>query len=112
MKKIFLLLLTLSLTTINSQRPAGGGPEQGPKPITITGKVIDQETNQPLEYATLVVQSVSDPNKITGGITDVNGIFSVDTSPGNYNLSIEFIGYKSFKSNNRNLTEDIDLGTI
>jgi hypothetical protein len=112
MKKFFLLLLTLSLTTINSQRPAGGGPEQGLKSITITGKVIDQETNQPLEYATFVVQSVSDPNKITGGITDINGVFSVDASPGNYNLSIEYIGYKTFKSNNRNLSKDTDLGTV
>ena len=110
MKKFFLLLLTLSLTTINSQRP--GGPDNGPGPITITGKVIDQENNQPLEYATFVLQSVNDPNKITGGITDEKGIFSVETSPGNYNLSIEFIGYKTYKSNNRNLTENTNIGTV
>lgn len=111
MKKIFLLLLTVSLTTINSQTPAGG-PDKGLKPITITGKVIDQETNQPLEYATFVLQSVSNPSKITGGITDIDGIFSVDTQPGNYDLSIEYIGYKTYKSNNRNLTEDTNIGTV
>ncbi|MGB3150177.1 MAG: TonB-dependent receptor [Maribacter sp.] len=111
MKKIFLLLLTLSLTTANSQRP-GEGQEERPKTITITGKVIDQETNQPLEYATFVIQSITNPDKITGGITDIDGIFSVETPAGKYNLSIEYIGYKTFKSANRDLAENTDIGTV
>ena len=50
---------------------------QGPKPIKLTGTVIDSETNQPLEYATIILQEVRNPDKITGGITDNKGKFTV-----------------------------------
>lgn len=103
------LLLTLLLSTIFTfaQRQA-----QPPSGITVTGKVIDSETSQPLEYATLVLQSIEDPSKLTGGITDINGRFDVETSPGEYNVSVEFISYKTYKLNNQNLNKSTDLGTI
>ncbi len=103
MKKLFPLLLILALQTIFSQRPEGGGQGQGP--IEITGRVLEQGTNVPLEYATLVLQSVSDPTKVTGGITDIDGNFSVETEPGNYNVSIEYIGYKTINKPNQSLTK-------
>ncbi|WP_396638098.1 TonB-dependent receptor domain-containing protein [Maribacter sp. R77961] len=111
MRKIFLLLLLLSITSIYSQRK-GGNKGQRPSPIEITGKVIDQETNQPLEYATFVLQSIRNPDKITGGITDINGVFKVETPPGKYNLSIEYIGYKTYESANQEITKNTDIGTI
>ncbi|WP_419211167.1 TonB-dependent receptor domain-containing protein [Maribacter sp. X9] len=110
MKKLFPLLLILALQPIFSQRPEGGVRGQGP--IEITGKVLEQGTDVPLEYATLVLQSVSDPNKISGGITDIDGNFSVEAEPGSYNVSIEYIGYKTIKRPNQSLTKNTDLGTI
>ncbi|WP_339841094.1 TonB-dependent receptor [uncultured Maribacter sp.] len=110
MKKLFpLLLLVLSFNYINSQRP-GGNRESSP--IVITGQVLDQETNEPLEYATLVLQSVRNPEIITGGITDIDGKFSVETKPGNYNVSIEYISYKTYKKANQLLSESTDLGVV
>jgi outer membrane receptor protein involved in Fe transport len=86
---------------------------QGPQePIKITGTVLDQETDQPLEYATLVLQNVRNPDKVTGGITDANGKFEVETAPGNYNVSVEYISYKSYKLENQNLRSSKDLGVI
>ena len=42
-------LIALAITFSFAQRPQGGtAPE-----VTITGKVIDEETKQPLEYATI-----------------------------------------------------------
>lgn len=111
MKQLFpLFLLLLTFQHNYSQRPEGGGRGEGP--IQITGKVLEQGTDVPLEYATLVLQSVSDPNKITGGITDIDGNFNVETQPGNYNVSIEYIGYKTIKKPNQSLTQDTDLGTV
>lgn len=55
---------------------------QGPKPIKLTGTVIDSETNQPLEYATIILQEVRNPDKITGGITDNKGKFTVEATCG------------------------------
>src|SRR5690606_34513900 len=86
---------------------------QGPQAsVKITGTVLDQETNDPLEYATLVLQSVNDPEKITGGITDANGKFEVEAASGSYNLSVEYISYKSYKVPNFQLRSNTDLGVI
>src|SRR5690606_29967048 len=79
--------------------------------ITVTGTVLDQETNVPLEYATLVLQSVDNPEKITGGITDAEGKFNVSAEPGKYHLRIEYISYKTHVLEDRNLNSSIDLGT-
>lgn len=80
--------------------------------VYISGTVLDQENNQPLEYATLVIQSVDDPSKISGGITDINGKFKVATPPGNYNLRVEYISYQSYVKNNQEISKSLDLGTI
>ncbi|TDT44866.1 outer membrane receptor protein involved in Fe transport [Maribacter spongiicola] len=111
MRQLFplLLLLALSFNYTYSQRP-GGDRERGP--ITISGKVLDKDDNLPLEYATLVLQSVNNPDQITGGITDIDGNFKVEASPGKYNISIEYISYKTFKLPNQTLTENKDLGTV
>tara|TARA_R110002051_G_scaffold13808_4_gene45600 strand:+ start:30667 stop:33183 length:2517 start_codon:yes stop_codon:yes gene_type:complete len=111
MKKLFplLLLLILSVNYANSQRPGG---DRESSPIIISGQVLDQETNEPLEYATLVLQSVNNPENITGGITDIDGNFSVETKPGQYNVSIEYISYKTYKKANQTLTKNTDLGVV
>ena len=80
--------------------------------VYISGTVLDQENNQPLEYATLVIQSVDDPSKVSGGITDINGKFKVATPPGNYNLRVEYISYQSYVKNNQEISKSVDLGTI
>jgi hypothetical protein len=99
---IFYLFLT---TFVFSQNPSTE------KEITLTGKVIDQETKQPLEYATIILKNTKN-QKISGGITDVNGLFSVQTTAGNYTISIEFISFKAIKIPAQNLTSDKNLGTF
>lgn len=54
----------------------------------ITGKVIDS-TGEPVIGASVVVRGTS-----RGGITDVNGNFSVEAAVGN-TLEISFVGYKT-----------------
>ncbi|ASO07929.1 outer membrane beta-barrel family protein [Arenibacter algicola] len=104
-----LLPVTLFLITLVGYAQGAQGPQE---PIKITGTVLDQETDQPLEYATLVLQNVRNPDKVTGGITDANGKFEVETAPGNYNVSVEYISYKSYKLENQNLRSSKDLGVI
>ncbi|OWW25559.1 TonB-dependent receptor [Zobellia sp. OII3] len=111
MRKTF--LITLLLLSINAfaqrpQRPQG----QERQPIKITGTVLDKDNGDPLEYATLVLQSVDNPEKVTGGITDIDGKFSVETLPGKYNISVEYISYKTYKLPNQLLKESTDLGTV
>ena len=81
------------------------------KPITISGKVIDALSKLPLEYATIVIKNTEN-QKISGGITDAKGIFNVKTPAGFYEISVEFISFKSKKYPKQNITKDLDLGTI
>ena len=105
MKKLLPFILLLCITTTTSAQRA-----QNTDPIKITGTVLEQGTGLPLEYATLVLQSIEDPSKITGGITDANGKYEVETAPGKFNVSIEYIGYKTYKLPNQTLNKSINLG--
>jgi outer membrane cobalamin receptor len=105
-KKISILICCLSLTTfLFSQSPATD------KEITLTGKVVDQTTKQPLEYATIILKNTKTA-KISGGITDEKGLFSVKTVVGNYEISIEFISFKPLKFPAQNISADKNFGTI
>lgn len=107
MQRFLFLPLLLLCVSVQSQDP---DPNQ--QPITVSGTVLDSETNQPLEYATLVLQSVDNPGQVTGGISDAEGKFSVETSPGTYNISVEYISYKTYRQDNQVLNSSRDLGTI
>ncbi|MFD2587176.1 TonB-dependent receptor domain-containing protein [Croceitalea marina] len=107
MKKLLLLTLVLNLTTLIAQRPQGQRPN-----IKVTGKVIEKGSGDPLEYATLVLQSVRNPQEVTGGITNLDGVFEVEAPAGMYNISVEFISYKTFRKEKQLLRSDTDLGTI
>lgn len=100
------MICCLSLTTfLFSQSPATD------KEITLTGKVVDQTTKQPLEYATIILKNTK-TSKISGGITDEKGLFSVKTVVGNYEISIEFISFKPVKFPAQNISADKNFGTI
>ncbi len=107
-KNILIAFLFLISLTTTAQRPSG----QRPDPITITGTVLDQDTGDPLEYATLVLQSVRNPKRITGGITDETGKFEVETFPGKYNVRVEYISYKTHELPEQVFRAATDLGTI
>jgi uncharacterized protein (UPF0212 family) len=79
---------------------------------TISGKVIDDDLGVPLEYSTVSITSVDDPNYINGGVTNINGDFTIKVPFGNYNIKIEFISFESKNFNNRKVDSNLDLGTI
>ena len=75
MNKYLLIIIFFTSLLIPAQRANGQRNKQ--KSIKITGKVIDKDNGQPLEYATLVLRSVKQPDIVTGGITDLEGNFEV-----------------------------------
>lgn len=79
---------------------------------TITGKVIDNDTGQPLEYATVSFFSKQENRIITGGITDIDGNFSIPIQPGTYDVRFEFISFKTVTIPNKAITGSENLGTI
>lgn len=102
-KILLLLFLNIFILTNAQQREA--------EEFEISGKIIDQETRQPLEYATIVLTSVSS-KKITGGLTNDKGEYNITIPKGKYNISIEFISFKTYHISNKVINENTDFGTI
>ena len=82
------------------------------KEVDITGQVIDKDTNEPLEYATIAFIDKSLNKIVTGGITDSNGFFNINVKKGQYDITIEYISFKKQTLRNKLLTEDENLGVI
>ena len=78
----------------------------------VTGTVVDSQTNEALEYATISLKNKRQPDNIFGGITGADGKFSVSVSPGLYELVIEYISFESFVNNNFVVRDNTDLGKI
>ncbi|MAP53444.1 TonB-dependent receptor [Altibacter sp.] len=105
MKRIFALLLLVATATVFSQRA------ENKAPVTISGKIIEEGTNIPLEYAT--VAFIDQNNSIvTGGITDIDGNYAIEVAPGVYTVQFEFISYKTKQLPNQRLFQDTTLPTM
>ena len=105
-KRHFGILLLIGMFYTYGQKS-----EDSPK-FTITGKVIDKENNQPLEYATITLKSNNRPDFIQGGITDSEGNFQIESVPGKYDINIEFISFVTYIMNGVSLKSNLNLGTI
>lgn len=99
--RLILAILVFGVTTVGAQTE-----------ITITGKVIDKDVNQPLEYATIAFFSKKENKIITGGITDLEGNFSIPVPPGTYDITVDYIAYTKKTIPNRTLNKDTDLGVL
>ncbi|MBJ7879900.1 TonB-dependent receptor domain-containing protein [Gelidibacter salicanalis] len=80
--------------------------------ISVTGVVMDNDVNQPLEYATIAFFSKSENRIVTGGITDLDGKFDIKVPKGTYDISIEYISYGTKNIPNKTINKDIDLGVM
>ncbi|GAL81291.1 TonB-dependent receptor [Algibacter lectus] len=80
------------------------------KEVTISGKVIDKETNEPLEYATIAFFNKKENKIETGGITDLKGNFSIPVPVGSYNITIEYISFKTITIANKQISKSENIG--
>jgi len=101
----FLCFIGMTITVV-------GQTKKQAKKVTITGKVFDKSTNQPLEYATIIFQDAGKKRSVTGGITNAKGAFSIEVEADIYDITIEFISFKSQQVNEKSLQEDMSIGTF
>jgi outer membrane receptor protein involved in Fe transport len=114
MNKLFLTIILIGLFTINlfAQNPSANNSTSLQRDVKVSGKIIDKETKEPLEYATISFFSKQQNKVVTGGITDIQGNFTVPVPIGVYNISIEYISFKTIKIENRRITSRTELGTL
>ena len=83
---------------------------------SISGKVFDKSTNQPLEYSTVSVINKESGKTINGSIADVHGNFVVTDVPyGTYKVDINFIGYEKITIDSLAIKpgrRSVSLGTV
>jgi hypothetical protein len=60
---------------------------------TIKGKILDNETQEPIPFATVVIKNT---NPIIGTTTEDNGNFRLENVPiGRYDIEVSYLGYES-----------------
>lgn len=80
---------------------------------TISGSLIENGTNQPLEYANVQLLSAKDSSLVSGTITDETGAFSIKNVPqGQYILRMTYIGFRNKDRRVKVGTKDVRLGKI
>lgn len=85
-----------------------------PKNGSVSGKVVDAKTKEPVPYATIVVKDMAGKT-VTGGITDELGVFEIKKIPEGKNIvEVQFIGYQTFKKEVNLIPGNLkqNLGTI
>jgi outer membrane receptor protein involved in Fe transport len=81
--KYLLLLLSLFLSPLLFAQP---------QLITVTGQVFDQDSGQPIEFATVMLKDPATDQLITGATTTAGGNFTIQTKAPDFYVEISFIG--------------------
>ncbi len=107
-KTLLLSFIYFSFFTVNAQQaPAGGA---------VSGKLIDGNTNQPLELATVSLVRKSDNHPVMSMQTDLNGNFSLKgVANGVYALHATYISYLPFIKDSiavSGTNQTVNLGTL
>ncbi len=105
-----LLLMLILPSRVFAQRSAGALDG------AITGYVVDDEFQKPIEYANIVLYRQIDSAQVTGTITRPDGYFRLADIPADvYYVEISFIGYETHTIDNLHITpatSALDLGNI
>ncbi|AWH86493.1 TonB-dependent receptor [Flavobacterium album] len=102
---VLLLFLFSTVIAFAQGRPGGSNG------VKVTGKVIEQDTKLPLEFATVTIQT---PDNVTvnGALTDAKGEYTVTVPPGTYNIKFDFISFKSAVISGKEIIAETNLGTM
>ncbi|MFT5864119.1 MAG: iron complex outermembrane receptor protein [Flavobacteriales bacterium] len=106
--------LILAVALLWSSMTFAHTPDPVDKIGSISGKVIDEQLQEPLPFVTV---SIRDANGqiITGGITDDDGNFLIKDIPeGSNTVDVQYIGYKIYSAplDITRKNRKVDLGTI
>lgn len=82
--------------------------------VRLKGKVMDGKREVALEFANIALLQPNDSTVLYGGMSELDGTFEFNASPGDYILRVGFIGYLEFfetitLATNKNT---VNLGTI
>lgn len=80
--------------------------------VFVTGTIVEKTTNTPLEYASITIESTTNANNITGDMSDGAGSFNIPVTPDTYQIRIEYLGYKTYTIDAKEINATLNLGVI
>lgn len=63
--------------------------------VVASGRVIQEDNEAVLSFATVIAYSAADSSMVTNATTDLDGKFSFNIQPGSYYLVLQFLGYEN-----------------
>lgn len=105
MRKLFFLIIILLHTFIFAQ-------DSSKLNYTISGKIIDANSKEPIEYATVIFKNNQTNNIQFGGITNQRGHFSIDVEKGFYTITVEFLSYATKTLELTEINQNLNIGTV
>jgi len=95
---------------ISAQRT---GAAAGQSMNTLKGIILESGSQQPVEFATIMLFNANNKEAITGTTTDLDGSFEITTKEKNVYLEVSFIGFKPTVLDAVEITNGgMDLGEI
>ncbi|MBU2900237.1 TonB-dependent receptor [Maribacter dokdonensis] len=81
--------------------------------ITITGKIIETNNGEPIEFATVLVGEPINQKPIVGTTTLQDGSFVLETTASDFYIEVSFIGFTTQRFDNPTITNNkIELGNV
>jgi outer membrane receptor protein involved in Fe transport len=103
---LFLAILgvLLSFSVLSAQENA---------PVEVTGTVFEQASQQPIEFATVMLQDKATKAALTGATTNADGSFRLQTKVSDFTVKVSFVGYTEQEIVDFELVDGkVDLGRI
>ncbi|MEO1714052.1 MAG: TonB-dependent receptor plug domain-containing protein, partial [Bacteroidota bacterium] len=83
------------------------------RPIVVTGIVVEQGSQQPLEFATVKLVNPETDDLITGTATGLDGSFTLGSKVPSFAVQLDFIGFQTLVISDFTIEKGrVDLGTI
>ena len=80
---------------------------------SLTGRIIDQQSGDFIEYASVTLHAIADSNMIDGVISEASGIFKFEKiKEGSVYISAQFLGYETYTSETILVSSVTDIGDI
>ena len=100
MKTIFYVILCVLSTKAFAQQ-------------SISGKILEEKTNQPVEYAGVILTSKADSTKKVGVVTNPAGEFVISAiANGEYKIRVSVVGYNPLVKNITVNNKPLNLGVL
>lgn len=86
---------------------------QNEKPIKVIGKVVEKQSEQAVEFATVMLADISTKEILGGATTNIEGEFELEVNQKDFYIEVSFIGFKTKRIDTVVIQNGVaNLGTI